>query len=545
VAIPRSKAERSLTSLPSVYVDIEYARIPPLRATSVANELDASFTYAYEREADASLHTTSRQADVENDLKTDPETETGGMHLYPRGLPQVCPPGTHIICDRFGHCGCVPGFSGNGNGRNPCANIICPAGETCCPEGILPLGCYDLSSGNGYCGGCGIYCGTGYWGLGPCCNGACCPGASDVCCGGVCFDAQTDPNNCGGCSIECSAGNICCEGQCIQCDGTCCNGACCEGGCCNGQCVDLDIDPNNCGSCGNVCQVGNLGGTPTCTSGVCSILCPAPGEGCGNYKFVSSCGNITNLSVSMQVGLPLNMTTSCQGAPTSDGGFSFQLNTWVQPGSNGPLQMVQHVMTVQGGQITADIEGWDSSTGTCLWQEPNFWSSLLGCSGGETVTVWSDLDPDDELPADVNLTIELLYDASGNGNVIGSIYTVADLGGGLSGNPGYSLSAPIYLSANEQAPIVAIQAVIVGPYNALVSSFASGNDGTLTYWADNELICINGAPTLSLCSAPVGTGTCENSNISYSSISPCCGNAISQGFSVNVGQVPDNCCASC
>ena len=72
---------------------------------------------------------------------------------------------------------------------------------------------------------------------------------------------------------------------------------------CGGQCVDRDSDISNCGSCGNQCS--SYHGTPSCTSGECSISCeegwgdcdPTPGTGCETYLWgdISNCGSCENM----------------------------------------------------------------------------------------------------------------------------------------------------------------------------------------------------------------------------------------------------------
>lgn len=78
-----------------------------------------------------------------------------------------------------------------------------------------------------------------------------CPGLSG------CADLLTDVHHCGSCDRECSAGDICSDGQC-----TCPPGQLR----CDAACVDPKKDFNNCGQCGTACGIGQcVEGTCVCT----------------------------------------------------------------------------------------------------------------------------------------------------------------------------------------------------------------------------------------------------------------------------------------
>jgi hypothetical protein len=49
---------------------------------------------------------------------------------------------------------------------------------------------------------------------------------------------------------------------------------------CSGTCVDLETDRANCGKCGMACSDPGGGGTSTCDSGKCKIVCPSPKVEC-------------------------------------------------------------------------------------------------------------------------------------------------------------------------------------------------------------------------------------------------------------------------
>src|SRR5207244_11860727 len=81
------------------------------------------------------------------------------------GLGQVCDPTQHT---------CVAGCS---------AEHACPGTQGCCASH-----CYDLTTDNSHCGGCGKVCASGT----TCCNGSC--------------TATSTVSNCGGCGRACDSG---------------------------------------------------------------------------------------------------------------------------------------------------------------------------------------------------------------------------------------------------------------------------------------------------------------------------------------------------
>jgi hypothetical protein len=179
--------------------------------------------------------------------------------------------------------------TGNGacaSGRSEICNTIdddCDKNvdEDCeCPS-TEPVACYDGPSSTLDVGNCRAgtrSCADGT--LGPC-LGAVLP--SDETCNDIDDDCNgrvddlpslvEDTKNCGSCGNECSRGESCCEGRCVDprgedvmhCGG--CGMACTDGerpGCCNGRCVDLLSDPT-CGTCDNACGLLRLGGGFVCS----------------------------------------------------------------------------------------------------------------------------------------------------------------------------------------------------------------------------------------------------------------------------------------
>jgi hypothetical protein len=101
-------------------------------------------------------------------------------------------------------------------------------------------------------------------------------------------DLSTDPKNCGVCGNDCGPYGQCCGiAMCVQYAG--CSGgfADCDQNYCNGCETNNSTDSNNCGVCGNVCSV--LHGTPTCSSGYCTVQSCDAGYADCDKVFASGC----------------------------------------------------------------------------------------------------------------------------------------------------------------------------------------------------------------------------------------------------------------
>ena len=139
----------------------------------------------------------------------------------------------------------------------------CPAGQENCNGQ-----CVDLKNETQNCGSCGNQCRTGE----ICEGGACmrtsgiaavavtgCP-TGEIYCNGRCADLSSDTQNCGLCGNRCPPGSACVSGVCTEAAGSFTGTAVgCPAGeiYCNGQCMDLSGDAQNCGSCGNRCPPGS------------------------------------------------------------------------------------------------------------------------------------------------------------------------------------------------------------------------------------------------------------------------------------------------
>lgn len=216
--------------------------------------------------------------------------------------------GDGLVCDGQGECG-----------------PQCAASELWCSAA-----CVNPLSDGKHCGGCGTECGASLF----CNDGKCAPdcAASHVACGIECVDPMTNEEHCGAtadcvgrnagevcsapfacragaCEINCMAGQISCDGSCINpltndtfcgasltCTAqnrgqTCATGYACEAGVCRlqcqgkeipcaGSCIDPDSDERFCGA-SDYCEGGDVG--QECESGSLCLLgmCRAPdGQPC-------------------------------------------------------------------------------------------------------------------------------------------------------------------------------------------------------------------------------------------------------------------------
>jgi hypothetical protein len=163
---------------------------------------------------------------------------------------------------------CVDGACSPTSTPASCSNGILTTGTgsqiSCAPYACSPTDAACLTSCNS-----NIDCAAGYT-----CDGshACVPistcSAGQVSCNGTCVDTNTDVNNCGACGQACSSVSHATAG--------CFNGFCgvafcapsyydCDGDPADGCEINVDADVNNCGACGRACGAGQA-----CVNGFCS-----------------------------------------------------------------------------------------------------------------------------------------------------------------------------------------------------------------------------------------------------------------------------------
>jgi hypothetical protein len=423
---------------------------------------------------------------------------------------ECCPPGESpcYLSGASKSC-CPPGQSC----CNPETNFCCPQGEICCDPKTE------------FCCPSGHTC---------CCNPEkdfCCP-PGQLCCdpeSNLCLDVQTDILNCGAC------GNVCPVP--VNATSTCTSGVCrfvCDPGFtkCGNACVNLTGDTHNCGTCGNVCGQG-----AACVNGQC--VCPSAGILTSFNNVIlydGSCNGIQNLKVSLKVtqDMVATVTPFGGGTPTSDGGFTMQLNAF-NPSGQGTSWM-QYIFLITGNAINAQVQYWNIAAynncvnncdQNCANQGGNVGQCQNNCPGNcvtsqtQTVNLSKhilDLSSN-TIPAGYVFEVDLNSD--GKNNITGGTFKVTD-------NQGNPTSQQFQVDANHQFPIVAFQVNVVGPDNLSNSAFTSGA-GTITYESSGQLCVEGGIPDT--CSGS-GTTTGESSNATYGTIAPpCCGSQLGQSLS--------------
>ena len=120
-------------------------------------------------------------------------------------------------------------------------------------------------------------------------------GAGQVLCNGACVNTQTDNANCGACGRACAAGEVCslgaCGTTCAASLATCSSGAGDGGARADGGaatfCADLRNDRLNCGACGTECPAGSI-----CVDRTCTLTCAVGQTQCSGACFDLQTNNL-------------------------------------------------------------------------------------------------------------------------------------------------------------------------------------------------------------------------------------------------------------
>lgn len=170
----------------------------------------------------------------------------------------------------FGGCTLISG-SGDFNIAGDAGALVCPDGFGDC-DGDPGNGCEtELSADPRNCGMCANVCMVGN-ATAQCSDGVCgideCHGDYQLC-DGICVPL-VDPAHCGRCGNRCAAPNpFCAMGtESIECAPECGAGQML----CDGACIDTTGSTVHCGRCGNACSAGPSS-SPRCESGVCLLQC--------------------------------------------------------------------------------------------------------------------------------------------------------------------------------------------------------------------------------------------------------------------------------
>lgn len=213
------------------------------------------------------------------------------------------------------------------------------------------------------------------------------------------------------------------------------------------------------------------------------------------YTGPSSCLRFNGLSVSVQTSSHLQ----------SDRGFSIQLNGYSPSGYTAAWQQYGFTVDAASG-VNVFAENWKLpvvGTDDLFNVRP----SLFQLASPPTV------------PSNYLFNISLLYDiVNGGDDVIGAHYSVYDRDSSSTvGSLSLMLRDIEGFDPTWYAPVVAFQMNIVGPYNALGTTFSAAS-GHIFYSADSYLTTLTG-PEPSSCVAAPNIITAETSNVGYSDLS--------------------------
>ena len=202
----------------------------------------------------------------------------------------------------------------------------------------------------------------------------------------------------------CNKGTDCCPtcnrgfGQSCGAPGqVCCNGFVCQGNTCvcpvgqthcGGSCVNTQTDPSNCGACGNVCPVLTGAHNPSCSSGVCALICDAgwadcnddASDGCettlGTPTDCLQCGDSCS-TFADECNNPVCNANGCDGQPANEG-QSCQGGTGTCTSGACCIEALQPC--VEGGNTCCEGR-------TCKAFQPGCWGPRYCCRGsGEPCT---------------------------------------------------------------------------------------------------------------------------------------------------------------
>lgn len=206
-----------------------------------------------------------------------------------------------------------------------------------------------------------------------------------------------------------------------------------------------------------------------------SVAAPSAGLGSNSNYLMSNCGNMTDVSVMVNV---------TQGIVGSDG-FGFQLNAYSSKSK------------YDGGQQYLIYLDPHSSPATLYCMVDNWTNSSSGLSQIINHIVQLATLPSQELPAGYALSIQLQNDSSGN--ITGATYQAFDNKGNSIGNQTLTLTSLTLVSGGpvtsaDLAPIVSFQMNFVDYLNGGVTTLSSGA-GYMTIGSNKSITVESSEPS--------------------------------------------------
>jgi hypothetical protein len=248
-------------------------------------------------------------------------------------------------------------------------------------------------------------------------------------------------------------------------------------------------------------------------------MVPAPAGGLGsnlNYLLHQDCNPFVNHQSSGDACLTINIDITediiCKSSSGSTQGFGFQLNCWSPKTRTCAYQ--QYGIALFGSDLIYIVEYWNVS------------NSKIFNSGAQNLLSL----PSPMLPQGYRLVISLFSDQQ-TGNIVSVNYTVINSEGSRVANVTQQILSVSGASAQDIAPIVAFELVLVGPDNG-DSVVLSQGAGIISYWAPNNLVVFNTQTGPPLQCMNFGGGTGETANSVYGSLPATPNQFLKQGFSV-------------
>jgi hypothetical protein len=247
----------------------------------------------------------------------------------------------------------------------------------------------------------------------------------------------------------------------------------------------------------NVCWVDNAGAWQGPGVRGNPVAAPTSGLGSNSNYFLSNCGNITGLAVT------INVTQDITGSD----GFGFQVNAYsASKAYDGAQQYLIYVSPTGSPQLTAMVDNWHTTSSQLINTQPKL-ASL----------------PSHTLPAGYKLKISLSNDSKDN--ITGATYQAWDNHGNSIGSVTVTLLSLSGVTQTDLAPITAFQMNFVDYLNGGKTVLSSGA-GTIVYSATSSMTVLSAEPSC----VDFDFSTVETANSIYGPLSSSASHSFTQSF---------------